>query len=344
MHRPRLSRPPFPPPRSLGRGLAQSSAGAAFGSTRLAARPRRLARGRRGRRRRVGRAHPLRRADRSGGDRDAVRRPDRRPVPSSRFDPATGGVRAQGPPARRDQAFQRPDAAPNRRRSRAALLEAVHQHGLSLLPWSARAIAPCPRRLCPHARCRDNQPHRRISDRTGSTIGCHPCSSGKRRLDAIEPSALVAASKAFSVMSGPPASTISLRPHFVSPAGSRHAIDYAAEAGPTVEVRAQALFSLADIRWLPRRAAGPRLTSPAGRPIQTTRDLPGFWAAAGRRSPRKCAAATPASLARRSAAAAPTLKTRAPTSPALTASRISESASPIRQVRSADQCEGELLH
>jgi ATP-dependent helicase HrpB len=67
--------------------------------------------------------------------------------------------------------------------------------------------------------------------------------------------------------------------HFQSPAGSRHEIDYEAEAGPTVTLRVQALFGLKEH---PRIAGGSvplilALTSPAGRPIQTTSDLPGFW-------------------------------------------------------------------
>jgi ATP-dependent helicase HrpB len=67
--------------------------------------------------------------------------------------------------------------------------------------------------------------------------------------------------------------------HFRTPAGSRHAIDYEAAAGPTVTVRVQALFGLSEH---PAIAGGREplvlaLTSPAGRPIQTTRDLPGFW-------------------------------------------------------------------
>ena len=69
-------------------------------------------------------------------------------------------------------------------------------------------------------------------------------------------------------------------PHFTSPAGSTHAIDYAAEAGPTVALRPQALFGLA-VHPTIGEARTPlvlSLTSPAGRPIQTTRDLPGFWA------------------------------------------------------------------
>ncbi|MCB2073105.1 MAG: ATP-dependent helicase HrpB [Novosphingobium sp.] len=66
---------------------------------------------------------------------------------------------------------------------------------------------------------------------------------------------------------------------FVSPAGTRHAIDYEDEGGPSVEVRVQALFGL-DRHPTIGQPAQPllvKLTSPAGRPIQSTRDLPGFW-------------------------------------------------------------------
>lgn len=66
---------------------------------------------------------------------------------------------------------------------------------------------------------------------------------------------------------------------FRSPAGSTHPIDYEAPAGPTVELRVQALFGLSThptvgIERIPLVLS---LTSPAGRPIQTTRDLPAFW-------------------------------------------------------------------
>ncbi|MBB5985553.1 ATP-dependent helicase HrpB [Sphingobium sp. B1D3A] len=66
---------------------------------------------------------------------------------------------------------------------------------------------------------------------------------------------------------------------FTSPAGSHHAIDYDAPAGPTVEVRVQALFGLSEhpVVGAARIPLVLSLTSPAGRPIQTTRDLPGFW-------------------------------------------------------------------
>jgi len=68
-------------------------------------------------------------------------------------------------------------------------------------------------------------------------------------------------------------------PSFTSPAGTSHAIDYADEGGPSVEVRVQALFGL-DRHPTIGEPPAPlllKLTSPAGRPIQSTRDLPGFW-------------------------------------------------------------------
>ncbi|WP_328799480.1 ATP-dependent helicase HrpB [Sandaracinobacteroides hominis] len=66
---------------------------------------------------------------------------------------------------------------------------------------------------------------------------------------------------------------------FASPAGTSHVIDYAADGGPEVEVRAQALFGLSAH---PMLAGGKvplalALTSPAGRPLAKTRDLPAFW-------------------------------------------------------------------
>ena len=67
-------------------------------------------------------------------------------------------------------------------------------------------------------------------------------------------------------------------PRFTAPTGSTFAIDYAAEGGPRVEVRVGELYGL---REHPRVGATPltlALLSPAHRPIQVTKDLPGFWA------------------------------------------------------------------
>ena len=68
-------------------------------------------------------------------------------------------------------------------------------------------------------------------------------------------------------------------PQFTSPAGTHHAIDYEDEGGPSVEVRVQALFGLDRHPTFghPPQPLLLKLTSPAGRPIQSTRDLPGFW-------------------------------------------------------------------
>jgi len=65
--------------------------------------------------------------------------------------------------------------------------------------------------------------------------------------------------------------------YFTSPAETRRAIDYAGDDAPSVEVRVQALFGL-DAQ--PMIGATPlllKLTSPGGKPVQSTRDLPGFW-------------------------------------------------------------------
>jgi ATP-dependent helicase HrpB len=67
--------------------------------------------------------------------------------------------------------------------------------------------------------------------------------------------------------------------HFTAPTGSNVAIDYEAEAGPTIAIRVQELFGL-DRHPAICEGRVPlivELLSPAHRPIQVTRDLPGFW-------------------------------------------------------------------
>lgn len=64
---------------------------------------------------------------------------------------------------------------------------------------------------------------------------------------------------------------------FTSSAGTAHAIDYAGDDAPSVEVRVQALFGLDRHPMIGDTPLLLKLTSPAGRPIQATRDLPGFW-------------------------------------------------------------------
>ena len=64
---------------------------------------------------------------------------------------------------------------------------------------------------------------------------------------------------------------------FTSPAGTTHAIDYTGDDAPCTEVRVQALFGLERHPMVGDTPLLLKLTSPAGRPIQATRDLPGFW-------------------------------------------------------------------
>ena len=67
--------------------------------------------------------------------------------------------------------------------------------------------------------------------------------------------------------------------HFAAPSGSSAPIDYEAEEGPKLAIRVQELFGL---DRHPAIAGGRvplviELLSPAHRPVQVTRDLPGFW-------------------------------------------------------------------
>jgi ATP-dependent helicase HrpB len=67
--------------------------------------------------------------------------------------------------------------------------------------------------------------------------------------------------------------------HFEAPTGSRVPIDYEADGGPKIAIRVQELFGL---DRHPAIAGGRipllvELLSPAHRPVQMTRDLPGFW-------------------------------------------------------------------
>jgi ATP-dependent helicase HrpB len=67
--------------------------------------------------------------------------------------------------------------------------------------------------------------------------------------------------------------------HFEAPTGQRHPIAWDGPDGPVLSIRVQELFGLRDH---PTVAGGRlpltlELLSPAHRPIQITRDLPGFW-------------------------------------------------------------------
>lgn len=191
------------------------------------------------------------------------------------FDPATGGVRTES--ARRLGAITLSKGQDSKADPEAiadALLEGVREHGLDLLPWSDASI-----------RLRERALWAGVPGLSDTELGdtlemwLAPLLSGKRRLSEIDAGALHNA--LLGLLGWENQQTIErLAPsHFSSPAGTTHLIDYAAEGGPTVELRVQALFGLAEHPAIGanRTPLVLSLTSPAGRPIQTTRDLPGFW-------------------------------------------------------------------
>ena len=106
-----------------------------------------------------------------------------------------------------------------------------------------------------------------------------PHIAGLSRLDAITPDHLSAA--LFDLLPWDRRAQMEtlLPSHFAVPSGSSIPIDYAAENGPVLAVRVQELFGL-DTHPAIANGKVPlllSLLSPAHRPIQTTRDLPGFW-------------------------------------------------------------------
>nr|WP_330218892.1 ATP-dependent helicase C-terminal domain-containing protein [Sphingomonas sp. Leaf357] len=197
------------------------------------------------------------------------------------FDPATGGVQAMR--ERRLGAIRLtsgPDAAADPADIAAALLAGVRAHGLSQLPWSDAALALRHRAAFAAAHGGADLDLGDDSLLARAEDWLMPLLEGKRRLSAIDPGALTEALRNIIGWDALRAIDRLAPTHFDSPAGSSHRIDYEAEGGPRVDLRPQQLFGLATHPMI----GGGRvplvlsLTSPAGRPIQTTRDLPGFWA------------------------------------------------------------------
>lgn len=195
------------------------------------------------------------------------------------FDAATGGVTASH--GRRLGAIRLSggrDSRADPAAIEAALVEGVRANGLDLLPWSeaARSLrirAAFARRFDPA-----------IPDLSDEALLARleewlpPLLAGRRRLAEADPAALAGTLEALLGWDAKKKVDRLAPARFETPAGSSHAIDYAG-ADPTVTVRVQALFGLDEH---PAVAGGAvplvlALTSPAGRPIQTTRNLPGFW-------------------------------------------------------------------
>jgi ATP-dependent helicase HrpB len=191
------------------------------------------------------------------------------------FDPANGGVKTES--GKRLGAItisKGQDAKAEPAAIAAALLEGVRVHGIDLLPWSGSS-----KRLRERAAWAGVAG---LSDADSTDTldeWLTPLLAGKRRLSDIDAGALHNAMLGQIGWDGQQTVERLAPSNFTSPAGTTHAIDYSAEAGPTVTLRVQALFGVAEhpvvgANQVPLVLS---LTSPAGRPIQTTRNLPGFW-------------------------------------------------------------------
>jgi ATP-dependent helicase HrpB len=200
-----------------------------------------------------------------------------------RFDPSTSAISAtRGRRLGAIKLSSAPDPNPDQAAIEAGLMEAVRRNGLAILPWSDTAAALRQRGM--FAARHDAQ----VADLSDPALLSRldewlpPLLTGRRRLDSIDPAALRHALDGLLGYDGGRAVDKLAPTHFTSPAGSSHPIDYSAPAGPTVEVRAQALYGLAShpmVAGIPLTLA---ITSPAHRPIQTTKDLPAFWAGSWR--------------------------------------------------------------
>lgn len=164
------------------------------------------------------------------------------------------------------------DPAPDPAAIRAYLVERIRADGLGLLPLGKASLSLLKRArfagvdvLSEQALLDD------LDDWLGPLLG--------RRLDNLDPSKLYEALKT-RLDYGAQQALDKLAPaQFTSPAGTSHAIDYDDPGGPSVELRVQALFGLDRHPGFgqPSQPLLLKLTDPGGKPLQTTRDLPGFW-------------------------------------------------------------------
>ena len=159
-----------------------------------------------------------------------------------------------------------------------AVLEAVRDHGLSILPWGKASLALRARLQWLHAGL--GAPWPDMSDEAlvaSLDSWLAPYLGGRTAIDGI------ASALRDALMTLVPHDlqrrVDSLAPtHFQAPSGSSVPIRYDS-SGPVLAIRVQELFGL-DRHPSIADGAVPltlELLSPAHRPIQTTRDLPGFW-------------------------------------------------------------------
>lgn len=198
------------------------------------------------------------------------------------FDRASRSLRARA--QRRYGALvlaERTLAVPSSPEAAAVLSRGIADFGIGQLPWSKGQVQLRDRVAFLHAAASD-QGWPDLSDAAlarSTETWLAPFIEGRNGLAAITAADLDAALETLLPWELRRRLDQEAPTHFAAPTGSHLAVDYGAEAGPTISVRVQELFGLATHPAL----AGGRvplvleLLSPAHRPIQVTRDLPGFW-------------------------------------------------------------------
>ena len=165
-----------------------------------------------------------------------------------------------------------PDPAPDADAIAAFLIERVREAGLALLPFSRSSEALLRRARYAGLEDLSNEALlASLEEWLAPLLG--------RRLGDIDPQALHHALLGRLTHADRQGLDKLVPSQFTSPVGTSHAIDYDDDGGPSVEVRVQALFGLNKHPTFgqPPQPLLLKLTSPGGKPIQTTRDLPGFW-------------------------------------------------------------------
>ncbi|WP_296678274.1 ATP-dependent helicase C-terminal domain-containing protein, partial [Novosphingobium sp.] len=164
------------------------------------------------------------------------------------------------------------DAAPDPEAIRLFLVEKIAREGLDILPLSKASQALLRRaRYAMIAALGDD------ALKADASVWLGPLLS--RRLDQTDPAKLHEALRGRLDYAAQQALERHAPAQFASPAGTSHAIDYDDPGGPSVELRVQALFGLDQHPTFgqPPQPLLLKLTDPGGKPLQTTRDLPGFW-------------------------------------------------------------------
>jgi len=174
----------------------------------------------------------------------------------------------------REEIDERPDPA----LIAAALADRVRREGLSALPWGEATWGL--RRRAAYLRAREGEAWPDLSD--AALIArledwLTPLLIGVRSLAALKADALDGVVRGLIPWDLQRRLDAAAPTRWTAPTGNSFAIDYAAEGGPRVDVRVQEVFGLAEHPTLGGQPITLSLLSPGHRPVQMTKDLPGFW-------------------------------------------------------------------